>query len=160
MKEKKLLTTIEEKIEAIEDIMALCEDMEGNLSCVRFELASVFYIAKLYYGEEIVVNESIMDTYTHIKESEMWDEFIFSNKDAKELLKLAEKRYEEVFFIKNNLENKILDMLQDFVNNSLGKEELENLIDKNKDFMNSLDEDKKQTLKMIVGEKDDKVVGS
>ncbi|MBN2652502.1 MAG: hypothetical protein JXR63_08965, partial [Spirochaetales bacterium] len=115
----KTTTTFLEKMEVINDIMDLARD-ESGLSIIAFELGKVFYVTNLYYGDVYNVIDdkgiaSIFKTYDNIMQSDLWFGFLEKNKDARYLIELAEKKYDEEFKKQVASENVLVQMLQNMV---------------------------------------------
>ena len=146
-----------EKMGVISEILEVSRLIDDKLSYIGYEIGKVVCIVQAYYGEKYdIIDEStgllnIIATYENIMQSELWSDFIFKNTDAKLLLNMTEKRYEEEFYIENSLETKLVNMLQELISKIPSKEELSNVIGENKEFMDSLDENKIKLIHNIIG---------
>jgi capsular polysaccharide biosynthesis protein len=146
-----------EKMGVVNDILEVSRLIDDKLSYIGYEIGKVVCIVQAYHGEkyDIIDKETellnIVATYENIMQSELWSDFILKNTDAKLLLTMTEKRYEEEFYIENSLETKLVNMLQELISKIPSKEELSNVIGENKEFMDSLDEGKRKLIQNIIG---------
>ena len=147
--------TITEKITVINQSLEVARDENDLLNIIGFEISSVYHIARAYCGDiyDVEDEEGMLDiilTYENITADNLWETILGKNQDMRFTLKLAKERYEEQFRVEISLEDRIVKLLEKFIEKIPNAEEIDGIMSKNKDFMNSVNQEDRDLIDKLL----------